>query len=121
MLHGPEKVSHRVLANHTVTYRVFADHSPSIRLVFQVRPSDMSKNKADQTALKRRAVRRTHGCGRCSERRGSGDLLTANASDGRLWYSPARNRHGRFREGTDKISRQQNDSSSGSLNFKSFV
>jgi hypothetical protein len=106
MLHGPEKVSHRVLANHTVTYRVFADHSPSSRLAFQVPTLDMSKNKAEQTALKRRAVRRTHGCGRCSERRGSGHLLAANAGDGRLGYSPARNRHGRFREGTDKISRR---------------
>ena len=107
MLHGPEKVSHRVLANHTVTYRVFADHKPSIRLVFQVRPLHMSKNKAEQTALKRRAVRRTpdavavlKGVGRdifwpqMLAMAGLGTVLLATAMV-------------RFREGTDKISRRE--------------
>lgn len=121
MLHGPEKVSHRVLANQTVTYRVFATTALRFASSSKCAHWTCQKTKPNKLLSKEElyvgptdAVAVLKGVGRDIFR----PQMLAMAGLRTVLLATAMVR---FREGTDKISRQQNDSRSGSLNFKSFV
>lgn len=113
MLHGPEKVSRRVLANHTVTYRVFA--TTALRFASSPKCAHWTCQKPKPNKLLSKEELYV----------GPTDAVAVLKGVGRDIFWPQMLAMAGLRTvllaGTDKISRQQNDSRSGSLNFKSFV